>query len=192
MLLNCGVEDPWDPLDCKEIQPVHSKGNQSRIFIGRTDAEAETPILWPPDTKSWLFRKDPDAGKDWRREEKGSTEDEMVGWHHWLNGYEFMWTPGVSDGQGGLACCSPWCHQVRHDWATELMGPNAINSVFWMLHFKPAFSLSSFNLFSSCWFFSLEWYHLHIWGCWYYSLPSWLQLVSYPALYLAWYTLHIS
>ena len=76
-------------LDCKEIQPVHPKGNQSWIFIGRTDAEAEVPILWPPDVKSWLIWKDPDAGKDWRREEKGTTEDEMVGWHHWLNGHEF-------------------------------------------------------------------------------------------------------
>ena len=77
------------PLDCKEIQPVHCKGDQSWMFIGRTDAEAETPILWPPDVKSWLTGKDPDAGKDWRWEEKGMTEDEMVGWHHWLNGHEF-------------------------------------------------------------------------------------------------------
>ena len=77
------------PLDCKEIQPVHPKGNQSSIFIGRTDAEAETPVLWPPDVKNWLIGKDPDAGKDWRQEEKGMTEDEMVGWHHWLNGHEF-------------------------------------------------------------------------------------------------------
>ena len=91
------------PLDCKKIQPVHSKGNQSWIFIGRTDAEAETP----PDLKSWLIRKDPDAGKYWRQEEKGTTEDEMVGWHHWLNGHEFEYTPGDGDGQGGLAYCSP-------------------------------------------------------------------------------------
>ena len=96
------------PLDCKEIQPVHPKGNQSWIFIGRTDVEAETQILWPPDAKSWLIWKNPDAGKDWRQEEKGTTEDEMVGWHHWLNGHEFEQTPGVGDGQGGLACCSPW------------------------------------------------------------------------------------
>ena len=86
------------PLDCEEIKSVHPKGNQSCIFIGRTDAEAETPILWPPDTKKWLIGKDPDAGKDWRQE-KGTTEDEMVGWHHWLNGYEFGWTQGVGDGQ---------------------------------------------------------------------------------------------
>ena len=95
------------PLDCREIQPVHSKGNQSWIFTGRTDVEAETPILWPPDGKKWLIGKDPDAGKDWRWEEKGTTEDEMVGWDHWLDGHEFEQAPGVGDGQGGLACCSP-------------------------------------------------------------------------------------
>ena len=77
------------PLDCREMQLVHPKGNQSWIFIGRTDVEAEIPILWPPDAKNWLIGKDPDSGKDWRREEKGTTEDEMVGWHHWLNGHEF-------------------------------------------------------------------------------------------------------
>ena len=96
------------PLDCKEIQPVYSKGNQSWIFIGRTDAEAETPILWPPDAKNWLIWEDPFAGKDWRQEEKGMTEDEMVGWHHQLDGHEFEQVLGVGDGQGGLACCSPW------------------------------------------------------------------------------------
>ena len=96
------------PLDCKEIQPVHPKGNQSWIFIGRTNAEAETPILWPSDAKKWLIWKDPDAGKDWRREEKGMTKDEMVGWHYWLNAHEFGWTLGVGEGQGSLMCCSPW------------------------------------------------------------------------------------
>ena len=95
-----------NPLDCKEIQPVHPKGDQSWMFVGRTDAEA--PILWPPDVKSWLFGKDPDAGKDWEQEEKGTTEDEMVGWHHWLNGHGFGWTLGVSDGQWGLVCCGSW------------------------------------------------------------------------------------
>ena len=99
------------PLDSKEIQPVHSKGNQSWIFIGSTDIEAETPILWPPDAKNWLIWKDPDAGTDWRQEEKGMTEDEMVGWHHWLNGHEFELTPGVGDGQGGMVCHSPWGHK---------------------------------------------------------------------------------
>ena len=94
------------PLDCKEIQPVHPKGNQSWIFVGRTDAEAETPILWPPDAKNWLIGKDP--GKDWRQEEKGMTEDEMVGWHHRLDGHEFEQASGVGDGQASLACCSLW------------------------------------------------------------------------------------
>ena len=96
------------PLDCKEIQPIHSKGDQSWVFFGRTDVEAEPPILWPPHAKSWLTGKDPDAGRDWGQEEKGTTEDEMVGWHHWLNGHESGWTPGVGDGQGGLACCDSW------------------------------------------------------------------------------------
>ena len=96
------------PLDHKEIKPVNPQGNQSWISIGRTDAEAETPIVWPPDTKNWLIRKGPDAGKDWRQEEKRKTEDDMVGWHHWLDGHEFEQAQGVDDGQGGLACCSPW------------------------------------------------------------------------------------
>ena len=100
------------PLDCKEIQSVHPKGNQSWIFIGRTDAEAEAPILRPPDVKSWPIRKDPNAGKDWKLEEKGTTEDEMVGWHHWLNGHEFEQALGDGNGQGSLACCSPWVCKV--------------------------------------------------------------------------------
>ena len=108
------------PLDCKEIQPVHSKENQSWIFIGRTDAKAETPILWPPHAKSWLIGKDSDAGRDWGQEEKGMTEDEMAGWHHRLDAHEFEWTPGVGDGQGGLACCDSWGRRVRHDWSKEL------------------------------------------------------------------------
>ena len=96
------------PLDCKEFQPVHPKGDQSWVFVERTDAEAETPILWPPYAKSWLTRKDFDAGRDWGQEEKGTTEDEMAGWHHWLDVCESEWTPGVGDGQGGLACCDSW------------------------------------------------------------------------------------
>ena len=108
------------PLDCKEIKPVKPKGNQSWIFIGRTDAGTEVPILWPPDGKNWLIGKDSDAGKDWRQEEKGMTEDKLVGWHHWLNGHEFEQAPGVGDGQGSLVCCSPWGHRVRHAWVTEL------------------------------------------------------------------------
>ena len=96
------------PLDLKEIQPVNHKGSQSWIFIGRTDAEAEAPTFWPPDAKNSLIGKDPDAGKDWRREEKGTTEDEIVGWHHRLNGHECEQALGVGDGQGSLLCCSPW------------------------------------------------------------------------------------
>jgi len=114
------------PLDFKEIQPVNSKGNQSWIFIGRTDAEAETLIIWSPDAKSWLTGKDPDAGKDWRREEKGMTEDEMAGWHHRLDGHEFEWTPGVGDGQGGLACCSPW--GCKESDMTELNWTESLSS----------------------------------------------------------------
>ena len=96
------------PLDCREIQPVHPKGNQSWIFIGRTNAEAETPIIWPPDEKNQLNGKDTDAWKDWRWEEKGMTEDEIVGWHHRHNGHGFWWILAVGDGQGGLPCCGSW------------------------------------------------------------------------------------
>ena len=109
------------PLDCKEIQPVHSEGDQSWIFIGRTNAEAETAILWPPDAKNWLIWKDPDIGRDWGQEEKGMAEDEMVGWQHLLDRHGFEWALVVGDGQGGLVCCSPWGHRVGHDWATEVM-----------------------------------------------------------------------
>ena len=94
------------PLDCKEVQPVNPEENQYWMFIGRTDAE--TPILWPPDEKNWLIGKDPDAGKDWKWEKKGMTEDEIVGWHHWCDGQEFEQAPGVGDGQGSLECYSPW------------------------------------------------------------------------------------
>ena len=116
-------------LEYKEIKPVYPKANQSWIFIGRTDSEVETPILWPPDVNNWLNGKDPDAGKDWRQEEKGTTEDEMVGRHHQLDGCEFEQAPGVGDGQGSLACCSPWCPKETQlsDW-TEL-----IQWVNWML-----------------------------------------------------------
>ena len=101
------------PMDWKEIKPVNAEGNQSWIFNGRTDAEAETPVLWPTDEKNWLLGKDPDAGKDWRWEEKGTTEDEMAGWHHQLSGHEFEQAPGVGDGRGILACCS---HGVTKSW----------------------------------------------------------------------------
>ena len=105
MLLNCSVQKTLEsPLHCKEIQPVHPKRHQSWVLFGKTDAEAEAPILWPPHAKNWLIGKDLDAGKEWRWE-KGTTEDEMAGWHHWLDGREFVWTPGVGDGQEYLACC---------------------------------------------------------------------------------------
>ena len=120
-----------------EILPVHPKGNQSWIFIIRTDAEAETPILWPPDTKNWLTGKDPDAGKDLRQEEKGTTEDEMVVWHHQLDGHEFEQTPGVGDGQVSLTCCSPWvCKELdmteRLNW-TEPLHEQIISIAFYLL-----------------------------------------------------------
>ena len=105
MVLDITLESP---LDCKEIQPVNPKGNQSRIVIGRIYAEAENPMLWPPDEKNWLTGKDPDARKGWRQEEKGMTEDEKVGWHHQLYGLEFEEALGAGDGQGSLACCGPW------------------------------------------------------------------------------------
>ena len=119
-------------LDCKKIKPVNPKGNQS-WFIGRTDAEDEAPIFWSPDAKNWLLRKDPDAGKDWRQEEKGMTEDEMVGWHHWLDGHEFEQAPGVGDGQGSL-CCSPWANKESDatEWLnwTDSSNMNIINMNF--------------------------------------------------------------
>ena len=116
------------PLDCREIKSANLKGNQSWIFTGRTDVEAEAPILWPPNAKNWLTGKDPDTGKDWGQEEKRMTEDEMVGWHHWLNGYEFEQAPGIGDGQGSLACCSPWSCRIRCDWATEQQSQWSQNS----------------------------------------------------------------
>ena len=144
MCLNCGVgEDSESLLDSKEIQLINAKGNQSWIFIGRTDAQAETPILWPPDVKNWLIGKDPDAGKDWRQEEKGMTEDEMVGWYHWLDGLEFEQAPGVGDGQGGLVCCSPGGRKesdmsdwTELNWSTHhsVVHPRRLPSVYIFVH----------------------------------------------------------
>ena len=130
MLLTCGVGED----SCEEIQSVHSKGDQPWMFMGRTDAEAETPVL-PPDVKSWLSGKDPDAGNDWGQEEKGTTEDEMVGRHHWLNGHGYGWTLGVGDRQGGLVCCGSWgCKESdtteRLNW-TELRPEKKL-----IIHFK--------------------------------------------------------
>ena len=126
-----------NPLNCKEIQPAHLKGNQSWIFIGRTDAEAETAILWPPDAKNWLIGKDPDV-ENCRWEEKGTKEDEMVGWHHQLDGHEFEQAPGVDDGQGSLECCSPWGHKeldtvVQLNWMTELIKSILTTNIYWAL-----------------------------------------------------------
>ena len=136
-------------LDSKEIQSVNPKGNQSWIFTGMTDAEAEAPVLWPPDVKNWLIRKDPDAGKDWRQEEKGTTEGEIVGWHHQLNGHEFEQGPGFGDGHGSLVCCSPWgCKGL--DTTEKLRWPADI-SLYW--------PLLGFRI-SSLWFFPTFWKNL--------------------------------
>ena len=126
-------------LDCMEIQPVHPKGNQSWIFIGRTDAEVEAPMLWPPDVKNWLIWKAPDAGKDWRWEEKGMTEDEMVGWHHWLDGHEFEQALGVGDGQGGLVCCCLWGHKESE--ITERLK----RKILWTTAYLPLLSPKQFT-----------------------------------------------
>ena len=113
------------PLDYEEVQPVHPRGDQSRVFIGRSDAKAEAPIFWPPHAKRWLIGKDPDTGRDSGQEEKGTTEDEMTGWHHWLDGHESVWTLGVGDGQEGLACDSWGCKESdtteRLNWTVHIL-----------------------------------------------------------------------
>ena len=119
------------PLDCKEIQPVHSGGDQPWDFFGRKDAKAETPVLWPPHKKSWLIGEDSDAGRDWGQEENGTTEDEMAGWHHWLDGCESQWTPGVGVGQGGLACCNSWGHKESD--TTELLVLSDVQCRQWVI-----------------------------------------------------------
>ena len=128
------------PLDCKEIQPVHSEGDQSWVFFGRTDTKAETPILWPPHAKSWLIGKDSDAGRDWGQEEKGTTEDEMTGWHHQFDGHEFEWTQGVGDGQGGLACWDSWRRKELN--TTEWLNWTELN---WLCFLKYS-EVDPFNL----------------------------------------------
>ena len=153
MLLTVVLEKTSEsPLDCKEIKPVKPNGNQSWIFIGKTDAEAETPILWPPDANSWLIWKDPDAGKDWRLEEKGMTEDEMFGWHPRLNGHEFEQAPGVVDGQGNLVIGSL---RNGHDWGTELNLWKRVGKLeavlFWVFFF-----------FFACFIFLLPFYILFL------------------------------
>ena len=129
MLLNCGVGKALEsPLDCKETQSVHPKGNQSWIFTGRTDAEAAAPKLWPPDEKSWLIWKDPDAGSGWRWEEKGMTEDDMVGWHHQLDGYEFWASSGSWWWTGRPGVCSPWGH--KEPYMTEQLNWNEYEEIW--------------------------------------------------------------
>ena len=120
---------PENPLDCKEIQPVHSEGDQPWDFFGRNDAKAETPVIWPPHVESWLIGKDSDAGRDWGQEEKGTTKDEMAGWHHWLDGRESEWTPGVGDGQGGLVCCDSWGRKESD--TTERLNWTELNWTVW-------------------------------------------------------------
>ena len=143
------------PLDFKEIQPVNPKGNQSWIFIERTDAEAEAPILWPPDAKNWLIRKDPDAGKNWRKE-KGTTEDEMVGWHHWLDGHEFEQALGVGDGQRSLVCYSPWvCKKL---FMTEWLN---WTEQWWWRWWLWCFCICILSHFSHAWLFVTPWTVAH-------------------------------
>ena len=125
-------------MDCKEIQPVHSKGDQPWDFFGRTDAKAETPVLWPRDAKRWLIGKDSDAGRDWGQEEKGTAEDEVAGWHHWLDGCKSEWTPGVGDGQGGLACCDSWSRK-ESDTTEQLIWSD-------LIYFR-SLSISSYLIF---------------------------------------------
>ena len=133
MLLKCGVgEDSWESRGLQGDPSIHPKGHQSWVFIGRTDAEAGTPIFWPPHAKSWLIGKDTNSGRDWGQEEKGTTEDEMAGWHHWLDGRESEWTLGVGDGHGGLVCCDSWGHKAldmteRLNWTeAEWVGHNLV------------------------------------------------------------------
>ena len=138
MLLNCGVGKTLEsPLDYRDIKPVPSEGDQPWDFLGRNDAKAETPVLWPPHVQSWLIGKDSDAGRDWGQQEKGMTEDEMAGWHHRLDGCEFEWTPGVGDGQGGLACCNSWGRKELD--TTEQLNWMSIYDSHCILYGKPRY-----------------------------------------------------
>ena len=157
------------PLDCKEIQLFHPKGDQSWVFIGRTDAKAETPIPWPPDGKNWLIGKDPDSGKDWSQEEKGMTEDEMFGWHHRLDGHEFEQASGVGDGQGSLACCSPW--GCKKSDTTEWLNWTQLSCHLNKWHvLPPLFSLHTLPVFKMSPLWRLIQVHLSQ-G----ALPGWVQ-----------------
>ena len=160
------------PLDSKEIQPVHSEGDQPWVFSGRNDAKAETPVLWPPHAKSWLIGKDFDAGSDWGQEEKRMTEDEMVGWHHRLDGHESEWTLGVGDGEGGLVCCNSWGGKESDmtEWLnwTELLVKHLPCSRYWAKH--PAYVF----LFNP---------HHELWTKYYFyncSFPDWKKVCNFP------------
>ena len=153
------------PLDCKEIQLIHSNGDQSWVFFGRNDAKAETPVLWPPHAKSWLIGKDSDAGRDCGQEEKGMTEDEIAGWHHWLNGQEFGWIPGVGDGQGGLACCNSWGSKESDmteglNWTELNMLPfRKILSIYTPIQTKPQNDIFSSSLTNTA-----NYHYVSIWS----------------------------
>ena len=156
------------PLDCKEIKPVNPKGNQSWMFIGRIEAEAETPILWPPDVEIWLTGKDPDAWKDWRQEEKERTEDELVGWHHQFDGHEFEQALGIGDGQGSLACCSPWIRK-ESDMTEQVNWIDGVGRGCLMrLHHSPASPSSQsllLSFFLRCWsseYFLVKFFHPYL------------------------------
>ena len=155
------------PLDSKEIQPVHPKGNQPWIFIGRTDAKAEAPILWPPDTKCWLIGKDPDAGEDWGQK-KGVTEDEMVVGHRWLNGHEFEQAPGDEEEQGSLACCSPW--GGKESKRTEQLN-NSNNYLYTWVYF-------SCNIWWKCHIMAFCWAFLINFMCWHHIDSLWFAMVG--------------
>ena len=135
------------PLDCKEIQSVHSKGDQPWVFFGRNDAKAETPVLWPPHAKSWLIGKDSDAGRDWGQEEKGTTEDEMTGWHHRPDGHEFKWAPGIGDGQGGLVCCNSW--GLKESDTTERLNWTELKGLSISERFLCDFTICSYTLWNA-------------------------------------------
>ena len=163
------------PLDCKEIQPVHSEGDQPWDFFGRNDAKAETAVLWPPDAKSWLIGKDSDAGRDWGPKEKGMTEDEMAGWYHWLDGRESEWTLGIGDGQGGLACWDSWgCKELDTteqlnwtEWAQLFQNWEFILSlpwVYWTEVKGSNWAWSSHQLKLSWWILM----HRHTWALMFY------------------------
>ena len=161
MLLNCGAgEDSECPLDSMEIKPVNPKGNQPWIFIGKTYPEA--PILWPANAKSWLIGKDPDAGKDWGQEEKGMTEDETVGWHHWLNRHKFEQTPGDSEGQGSLECCSSWgCKESDMTWQMK-SNSNMYDRIHQRTHLGLTISLSQVIYFLFSFFNKINLFRISI------------------------------